>query len=134
MLLVDTRKYGNITIFLKYMMENVKYELEKVYVISMMEFDGYDFNMSQRQTLNYILSMNQDINLKTFRNFYNRFNDKKSLRKINDEFIEPLMDMGVIDKGRDTKGYIYDNKYNFMFNIKDEVMDFDKSKIKRLKL
>lgn len=134
MLLVDTRKYGNITIFLKYMMENVKYELEKVYVISIMEFDGYDFNMSQRQTLNYILSMNQDINLKTFRNFYNRFNDKKSLRKINDEFIEPLMDMGVIDKGRDTKGYIYDNKYNFMFNIKDEVMDFDKSKIKRLKL
>lgn len=49
MLLVDTRKYGNITIFLKYMMENVKDELEKVYVISMMEFDGYDFNMSQRQ-------------------------------------------------------------------------------------
>lgn len=134
MLLVDTRKYGNITIFLKYMMENVKYELEKVYVISMMEFDGYDFNMSQRQTLNYILSMNQDINLKIFRDFYNRFNDKKSLRKINDEFIEPLMDMGVIDKGRDMKGYIYDNKYNFMFNIKDEVMDFDKSKIKRLKL
>lgn len=134
MLLVDTRKYGNITIFLKYMMENVKYELEKVYVISMMEFDGYDFNMSQRQTLNYILSMNQDINLMTFRDFYNRFNDKKSLRKINDEFIEHLMDMGVIDKGRDTKGYIYDNKYNFMFNIKDEVMDFDKSKIKRFKL
>ena len=134
MLLVDTRKYGNITIFLKYMMENVKYEMEREYVISMMELDGYDFNMSQRQTLNYILSMNQDINLKTFRDFYNRFNDKKSLRKINDEFIEPLMDMGVIDKGRDTKGYIYDNKYNFMFNIKDEVMDFDKSKIKRLKL
>ena len=132
--IVDTRKYGNITIFLKYMMENVKYELEKEYVISMMELEGYDFNMSQRQTLNYILSMNQDINLKTFRDFYNRFNDKKSLRKINDEFIEPLMDMGVIDKGRDTKGYIYDNKYNFMFNIKDEVMDFDKSKIKRLKL
>lgn len=61
-----------------------------------MEFDGYDFNMSQRQTLNYILSMNQDINLKTFRGFYNRFNDKKSLRKINDEFIEPLMDMELL--------------------------------------
>ena len=116
------------------MMENVKYELEKEYVISMREFEDYDVSMSQRQTLNYILSMNQDINLKTFRDFYNRFNDKKSLRKINDEFIDPLMDMGVIDKGRDTKGYIYDNKYNFMFNIKDEVMDFAKSKIKRLKL
>ena len=51
MLLVDTRKYGNITIFLKHMMENVKYELEKEYVISMMELDGYDFDKSKIKRL-----------------------------------------------------------------------------------
>lgn len=130
--IVETKRYGNITIFLKYMLETVKLELEKEYLISTIESLTEKLSVQEKQTLNYILSMKQEKNLKTFYDFYKRFNDPKSLKHINESLIEPLFEKGILEKGESTKKIIYDGSNNYRFGIKDSLIDNDPTKIKRL--
>lgn len=132
--ILEAKKYGNITIFLKYMLENVKIELEKEYLILNIESLTEKLSVQEKQTLNYILSMKQQRNLKTFNEFYSRFNDRRKLKEVNETLIEPLLEKNIIEKKGKTKGKIYNGNNNFRFEIKDSLMDKDENKIKRLVL
>lgn len=132
--ILETKKFGNITIFLKYMLTNVKTELEKEYLIMNIESLTEHLSIEEKQTLNYILSMNGEKNLKTFLSFYKRFNETKSLKGLNEQVLDPLFEKKILLKGEDTKSKIYDGNNNFRFSINKNYLDNDPNKIKRLSI
>ena len=78
--------------------------------------------------------MKQQRNLKTFNEFYSRFNDRRKLKEVNETLIEPLLEKNIIEKKENTKGKIYNGNNNFRFEIKDSLIDKDENKIKKLVL
>lgn len=131
--ILETKKFGNITIFLKFMLETVKIELEKEYLISEIAKEK-KVSTLERQTLNYILSMKGVKSLKDFSSFYEHFNEKRKMKDINENLLEPLLDKKILEITRYSKSKIYDGTNNFLFDINKELLDFKDSKIKRLKI
>ena len=86
------------------------------------------------QTIYYILSMNGLLTVKDFASFYNKYNDKKSLIKIYENMILPLIDKNIIVKLRDTESNISNNQKNFVFELNKKNYELDRNKIKRLTL
>ncbi len=130
----DVKRYHNITYFLNYMLDTVKIELEKEYIIDMIKSSSPSLLAVDYQTIHYILSMNGNISLKDFANFYNSHNDKKTIKDIYLTMIEPLLNKGVIIKVRDTSSNINSKDKNFIFELNKSRYEDNKEKIKRLKI
>ena len=124
-----------ITKFLKYMLINVKKELEKEYVMHYMrEYSGRKWDTLDYQTMEYILSMNGNRTVLDFASFYNRFNDKKRIKEVYG-CLEPLISDGTIVVTRETKKIMFDGILNFEIAVNPQVLsEFDISKVKRLSL
>ena len=129
----DVKKFHNITYFINYMLENVRVELEKEYVMNMIKASSDRLNAVDYQTMYYILSMKGLLTVKDFINFYNNYNDKKKTIDIYKEMIEPLLDKGIILKVRDTMNSFKDGSSNFIFRLNEDRYECD-DKIKYLKL
>jgi len=129
----DVKKFHNITYFINYMLENVRVELEKEYVMDMIKLSSDKLSPVDYQTMYYILSMNGLLTVKDFINFYNNHNDKKKCEEIYKEMIEPLLDKNIILKVSNTKTYLIDGEPNFIFKLNEEKYECD-DKIKYLKL
>ena len=124
-----------MTYFLNYMLENVKVELEKEHIINSIESSiNYSLTILERQTLHYILTMKSLKTVCDFTVYYNRHNDKKKVREVYQEMIEPLLDKNVIIKDRDTKKNMFDDTKNFVYKINEKYVDNNPVLIKRLKL
>lgn len=131
----DVIKFHNMTYFLNYMLENVKVELEKEHIINSIESSiNYSLTILERQTLHYILTMKSLKTVCDFTVYYNRHNDKKKVREVYQEMIEPLLDKNVIIKDRDTKKNMFDDTKNFVYKINEKYVDNNPVLIKRLKL
>ena len=130
----DVKQYRNVTFFLNYMLENVKVELEKEYVMDMIKSSSSHLTAVDYQTMYYILSMNGLLTAKDFVSFYTKYNDKKKIIEIYESMLVPLMEKGIIIKERDTSTYLTFNQKNFIFKLNDSRYENDPSKIKRLKL
>lgn len=131
----DVNKFQNITFFLNYMMENVKLELEKEYVISGINTSIHgDLSESEYQTLLHILSMNGRKTLIDYATFYNRRNEKKKVVDIRDEVLLPLVDRDIIKIVRETNKSLSDGTSNYVFELNPTFIDNDPAKIKRLKI
>ena len=130
----DVKQYRNVTFFLNYMLENVKVELEKEYVMDMIKSSSSHLTAVDYQTMYYILSMNGLLTAKDFVSFYTKHNDKKKIIEIYESMLVPLMEKGIIIKERDTSTYLTSNQKNFIFKLNDSRYENDPSKIKRLKL
>lgn len=129
----DVKKFHNITYFINYMLENVRVELEKEYVMNMIKSSSDKLSAVDYQTIYYILSMKGLLTIKDFINFYNNYNDKKKTIDIYNEMIEPLLDKGIILKERDTRNSFKDGSPNFIFKLNENKYEYD-DKIKYLKL
>ena len=129
----DVKKFHNITYFINYMLENVRVELEKEYVMNMIKSSSDKLSPVDYQTMYYILSMNGLLTVKDFINFYNNHNDKKKCEEVYKEMIEPLLDKNIILKVSNTKTYLKDGEPNFIFKLNEEKYECD-DKIKYLKL
>lgn len=128
----DTRKFGDITIFIKYMMQNVKEELIKEYGILEIEKEK-ELNNLERQCINYIMSMNGQINALEFMAIYNRFNVKKKGNEIIDTMINPLIEKEIIIPGRNTKKQMPNGEYNYCFNLNDNLLGDYNKLVKKIK-
>ena len=73
----EVKEYRNVTFFLNYMLDNVKIELEKEYVMDMIGSNSSHLTAVDYQTMYYILSMKGLLTAKDFITFYNNHNDKK---------------------------------------------------------
>lgn len=133
--IMDTKKFWDISFFIKYMMVNVKRELEKEMIMGQikdstsMKLEAIDY-----QSIMYILSMNDEVNVLNFATTYKRFNDHKPIRQIYEEMIVPLKDKGVLEVVRNTNKMMFDNNPNEVLRINPSKFDKTNPKIRRLNL
>lgn len=131
----DVKKFCNVSFFINYMMETVKTELEKEYIMhSIASSTSSKLTSLDYQTLHYILSMNGLKTVSDFASFYNNSNERKRQREIYERMIIPLMDKGIIIPVRKTDSNIYGDTSNFVFEFNPSRIDNNPEKIKRLKL
>lgn len=129
----ETKKYSDISLFLKYMMNTVLAELEKEYIMQLIanscskKLETLDY-----QTLHYLLSIKENITVSDFANMYNRYNNKKKVLKIEEEMILPLIEKDILIKTRETNGHLssFKNNYELAFNFK--YVDYDDNLIKNI--
>ena len=110
-------KYNNLDRFIKYMLSNVKDELIKEVAIKDITKD-IKLSSLEIQTINYLLSMRNDLTTKDFYYFYNRFNDKTSIDTIKATILNPLEEKGIIILG----DYSKNNPFNQKFSINEELI------------
>lgn len=132
--IIEAKRFGNVTYFIKNMLISVKKELEKEFIIEdIRQSISSKLSTMDYQTLNYILSMRGLNTLLDFTRMYNRDNDKKRAIEIYNEMILPLLDKQVIEFVRYTnKSYGSDNK-NFEFKLNESNINRDEKFLKYLK-
>lgn len=131
--IIKGRNYGDITLFIKYMLESVEQELEKEYIIHNIEKNTDEYlSKYDLQTLEYLLTMNGNITIKDLITIYNRYNSKDKLIKILEEKIYPLIDKKILISKRYTKKYITPTIQNMEISLNPELIEFDRTKIKHL--
>lgn len=130
----EVKQYHNVTYFINYMLDNVRLELEKEYVMDMIKSCSGKLSAVDYQTMYYILSMSGLLTVKDFIRFYNIHNDKKKGKEIYEQMILPLLDKGIILKQRDTSSYINNGERNFVFELNPSKFENNPDKIKKLKL
>ncbi len=130
----EVKKYDNLTFFINYMLNTVKIELEKEYIMDMIKSSSSYLTAVDYQTMYYILSMKGLLTVKDFARFYNTHNDKKSIKDIYNYMIVPLLDKNILLKDRITNGYINSDNNNFVFKLNNSKYEIDNQKIKRLNL
>ena len=91
--IIKGRNYGDITLFIKYMLTSVEQELEKEYLIHNIEKNTKEYlSKYDLQMLEYLLTMNGNITIKDLITIYNKYNEKDKIIKIMEEKIKPLLD------------------------------------------
>ena len=131
--IIKGRNYGDITLFIKYMLESVEQELEKEYIIHNIEKNTDEYlSKYDLQMLEYLLTMNGSITIKDLITIYNRYNSKEKLIKILEEKIYPLIDKKILIPKRYTKKYITSTIQNMEISLNPELIEFDRTKIKHL--
>jgi Fic family protein len=133
--IIKGRSHGDVTLFLKYMLVRVEYELEKQYVIhSIIQNTLESLSKDELQMINYILTMRGNLTAKDLASFYNRFNSSKRPSVIYEDKIVPLIEKEIIlDKGC-TNGYIKGNKHNINIGLNPDKIRVESSKVKHLSL
>lgn len=132
----ECKNHYELTKFVKYMLENVKKELEKEYLTHYLrELSGRKWETLDYQTLEYILSMKGNMTVLDFAAMYNKFNDKKKAREIFETMLVPLIDDGTVEVVRETKKNMYEGEPNKVLGLNQERLgQIDTSKVKRLVL
>ena len=127
----------DLTNFLKYMLLNLKKELEKEYIMhnlsrmALREWGGIDY-----QTVEYFLFMNgREKNVMNFAKVYNWFNDKKRVKEIYETMILPLIIDGTFIIKRETSTYMFGTTKNIVIELNpDRVSQIDVHKLTKVNL
>lgn len=132
--IIEAKRYGNITYFIKNMLISVKKELEKEFIIEDIRKNvSTKLSTIDYQTLNYILSMSGINTFLDFTKLYNRDNDKKRAKDVYEEMILPLLDKNVIKVVRYTNKNYGSNNKNFEFMLNESLINKDDKCLKYLK-
>jgi len=133
--IIIAKEKADASSFLRYLMIDVKKELEKETVMREIAQNTHDKLTSiDYQSLIYALSMNDDINVLNFATMYNRFNDKKKVKEIYEECIIPLVDKGILILDRTTSKKMFGEFKNEVYKFSDKAFDKESPKIRRLNL
>ena len=131
--IIKGRTYGDLTLFIKYMLESVEQELEKEYLIHNIEENTNEYlSKYDLQMLEYLLTMNGNITIKDLITIYNRYNSKEKITKTLEEKIKPLIDKKILIPKRNTKKLITPTIHNMEISLNPELIELDKNKIKHL--
>lgn len=124
----------DLTYFLEMMLDTLKIELEKEHIMEEIKDNTtYKLNAQNYQSLLYFLTINGFKSLAGFQSIYNRYNDKKKIKEIYYEMIEPLIDMDILKVVRFTKKS-YGNISNMELELNPVKYTNDKNYLKRIKL
>ena len=131
--IIKGRTYGDITLFIEYMLNSVLIELEKFNLIHNI---GQNNNLTEddKVILDYMLTIKSNLTIKDVARFYNEYNEVKKIKDIYLEKIIPLIDKNIIIETKSTKSYINTNMHNKFLQINPKIIDIDKEKIKHLDL
>lgn len=133
--LIVTRDNDDITLFLRYMLQNTLLELEKEYIIENIHSNS-EVHLSKvdLQMIEYLLTTNSNLTAKDLATTYNSYNDHKRLGIVIEEKIIPLIEKGIFVRTDDTKSYIDSNKHNFNIELNKKLISINKGKVKHLKI
>lgn len=123
--IMDVRKFSNISFFVDYMMKTVLIELQKEHIMQVINEQTNNLTATDYQTLHYLLSMNSILSLCDFAATYNRYNDKKSIDTINKEMINPLLDKHILIPGRTTNKKFNNDECNYTFGFNPKYLDLN---------
>lgn len=124
----------DLTYFLEMMLDTLKIELEKEHIMEEIKDNTtYKLNAQNYQSLLYFLTINGFKSLAGFQSIYNRYNDKKKIKEIYHEMIEPLIDMDILKVVRFTKKS-YGNISNMELELNPVKYTNDENYLKRIKL
>ncbi len=129
-------KTHDITKFLKYMMINVKKELEKEYIVhNLHEQTSRHWHSIDYEMLNYFLSLSGNKTVLDYAKLYNKMNSKKRVKEFFETMVLPLIDDKTLTIERETKKYMFDEQQNLVLSLnKDKMKEIDTEKVKRLTL
>ena len=131
----ESKKFANITCFLKYMLENGIVELEKEAVMQeIASSTSTHLSAGDYQALYYILSMKGNWTLADFASFYNRLNDKKRFKEIYTSMLDPLFQKGILINGPKTNRHFNEIQNSFFTiapNKIDQVEEYTHLELKR---
>ena len=131
--IIDAKKFQDISYFILFMLNTVKEELEKEFIMQNIQSNTiHKFTSVDYQTLLYLLSMNGIITIADFASMYNRFHDKQSIKYIYENMIVPLFDKDILNIVRNTNNILFDDIQNKIIEINPKVLDYDYSEIKKL--
>ena len=130
---IMSAKNGNdLTSFLILMLEIVKTELEKEYVIDLIRKSiTCEITSTEYQSIIYFLSIKGLRSVFDFATFYNSKNDRQNVKFIYENYIVPLLDKGILDVIGESK-----KEVNGLRNKKLilKTLDVDNDKVKDLNL
>ena len=132
--IIRTRNSGNITSFLKYLLINVKKELEKESVINSIKQNTTDVTKEDLQMVEYLLSLNGSLTVKDLATIYNRYNERQKVYSLFNQKIKPLMEKEILIRKKETQSFIYGKQHNFNLGLNSDLINVDYSKIKYLNL
>ena len=129
----DVKKYHDISYFIEYMLQTVQEELEKEFIMQNIQ-NNTDCKLSSVdfQTLLYILSMNGLTTVSDYVYIYNLHHDKRKASYIYENMIDPLIQKGILKVVRTTNSNMFNNYPNEVLEINTNILDYDKSQIRRL--
>lgn len=133
--ILKVRTDGDITLFLKYMLENVLIELEKEYVIhSIKDKSKLDLSKEELLIIRYLITMKEHLTVKDLSTIYNHYNEKRSPSDIYLEKIKPLLDKNIFQEFGKTKRDVSPNLPNYMLRINPILLELEPLKVKHLHL
>ncbi len=131
--ILEAIQNADMTKFILFMLDTVKEELEKEYIMEAIANSiPYKLTSLDYQTLLYMLSMNGNLTVKDFVVMYNRFNDKKRIKDIYETMIDPLINKKILQIAGTTSKYMFDDLKNEVLTFNPQVMNYDKGEIRRL--
>ncbi len=132
--IIEAKRYHDISYFIKYMLETVQAELEKEYILQIVdELSSHPFSTLDYQTLQYVLTMNGIITAIDFATMYNRFNDKRKTEDIYVSMLSPLIHDNVLQVVRTTNKNMFRGLPNEVLQINPALMTYDRGRIRQLK-
>ena len=127
--IITTRTHGDITLFLKFMLQEVNNELEKEYIIYNLNSNlNYNLDKEELQILEYVLSMNGNITIKDLVTIYNRYNKHQNLANLYYAKIKGLIDKNILILTKETNTYLFDGVKNFFLGINPDLLTIDYNK------
>lgn len=132
--IIDVKKYHDISYFIEYMLKTVQVELEKEYLLQCIQNASNNKLSSQDfQTLLYLLSMNGILSVCDFAAMYNRHHYKRHAKYIYENMIYPLIQKDILRVVRTTNTCMFDGYPNEILEINPSVLDYDHDLIRSLK-
>lgn len=122
--LIKARVTLDVTPFLKYIIEETKKELERMRIIKRIE-QTTSITKEEGQILEYFL-LTKNQTAKDLAQTYNRYNQRKRPYSIYEEKIEPLVVKGLLQKDRETKGWIKQGIPNYFVSLNPQVLRREK--------
>ena len=128
----NSKRNGDLSAFINYMLVNLKEELEKEHLVRSI---NYKLNSIDYQTLHLYLQMNErEKTLLDFAATYNNHNKKRSVKEIYKYMIEPLIEKDIFTIERYTNKKLYDGNKNMVLKLNENKVDNNPKLIKRLKI
>ncbi len=133
--ILKAKQSNNLTSFINYLLKSVKQELEKEYIMQVIQStQNKNLSTTEITTILDILSMKGLRTLKDYTYLYNQKNEKKRIKDIKEEMLDPLLEKNIITKERETNGRYNHSGKNFVFSLNKDKLELDKNKVKMIKL
>ena len=133
--IVKGRAYGDITLFLKYMLTSVEKELEKQYLIKqIIDKSGVNISSEENEMLEYLITIKGNTTVKDLAVMYNNYNMHQRPKVIFEEKILPLMDKSILVNKGYTKSFITSTMPNMNIGLNPSIVDVNPEKIKHLQI